>query len=64
MSDQSYADVTERLFRAFAAVHPLPVITAVVQQCRVDLDCVPCGAVPELLERLAHQRLSDLQLAP
>jgi len=64
MSDRSYADVTERLLRAFAAVHPLPVITAVVQQCRVDLDGVPSGAVPELLERLAHQRLSDLQLAP
>jgi len=63
MSDQSYADVIERLFRAFAAVHPLPVITAVVQQCRADLDSVPSGAIPELLERLAHQRLSDLQPA-
>ncbi len=64
MSDQSYADVTERLFRAFAAVHPLPVITAVVQQCRNDLDSVPSGAIPELLERLAQQRLSDLRPAP
>jgi len=48
----------------FAAVHPLPVITAVVQQCRTDLDSVPSGAIPELLERLAHQRLTDLQPAP
>jgi len=24
---------------------------------------VPSGAIPELLERLAHQRLSDLQPA-
>ncbi len=63
MSDQSYADVTERLFGAFEAVHPLPVITAVVAQCRADLDSVPSGAIPELLERLAHQRLSDLQPA-
>jgi len=66
MNDQSYADVTERLFRAFEEVHPLPVITAVVQQCRVDLDSVPSGAIPELpelLERVAHQRLSDLQPA-
>ncbi len=62
MSDQSYADVTERLFRA-EEVHPLPVITAVVQQCRADLDSVPSGANPELLERVAHQRLSDLQPA-
>ncbi len=63
MSDQSYADVTERLFRTFEEVHQLPVITAVVQQCRADLDSVPCGSIPELLERLAHQRLSDLQPA-
>ncbi len=49
MSDQSYADVTERLFRVFEEVHPLPVITAVVQQCRADLDSVPSGAIPELL---------------
>ena len=64
MSDQSYADVTERLFRAFEGVHPLPVITAVVAQCRTDLDSVATGAIPELLERLAHQRLTDLQPAP
>jgi len=63
MTDQSYADVTEGLFRAFEEVHPLPVITAVVQQCRADLDSVPSGAIPELLERLAHQRLNDLQPA-
>jgi len=48
----------------FEAVHPLPVITAVVRQCRTDLDGVPSGAIPELLERLASQRLSDLQPAP
>lgn len=64
MIDLSSADVTERLFHVFEAVHPLPVITAVVQQCRTDLDGAPSGAVPELLERLAHQRLSDLQPAP
>ena len=64
MTDQSDADITERLVRMFAAVHPLPVITAVVQQCRTDLDSVPSGAIPELLERLAHQRLTDLQPAP
>jgi len=61
--NRSCADVTERLFHMFEAVHPLPVITAVVRQCRTDLD-VPSGAIPELLERLASQRLSDLQPAP
>ncbi len=51
MTDQSYADITERLFCTFEAVHPLPVIT-------------PSGAKPELLERLARQRLTGLQPAP
>ncbi len=64
MTDLSYADITERLFRTFHAVYPLPLITAVLQQCRTDLDSVPAGAMPELLERLAQQRLRDLQPAP
>ncbi len=62
--DVSFADVTERLFRRFDAVYPLPVITAVVRQCRTDLDGAPPGAMPELLERLAQQRLSDLHPTP
>jgi len=61
MNDDSYCDVTERLFGEFARVHPLPVIAAVVRQCRNDLDGSPPGALPEVLERLARQRLSDLQ---
>ncbi len=61
--DRSYADVAERLFRTFHAVYPLPVIIAVLQRCRTELDSVPAGAMPELLERLARQRLSDLQPA-
>jgi len=38
-------------------------VAAVVAQCRADLGSVPSGAIPELLERLAHHRLSDLQPA-
>jgi len=65
MTDQSYADITERLFCTFEAVHPLPVITAVMQQCRADVgSSTPSGAKPELLERLARQRLTGLQPAP
>jgi len=41
-------------------VHPLPVIAAVVRQCRDDLAGSPPGALPELVQRLARQRLSDL----
>ena len=61
MDDVSYCDVTERMFREFERVHPLPVIAGVVRQCREDLVGSPRGALPELLERLARQRLSDLQ---
>jgi len=61
MNNVSYCDVTERLFGEFERVQPLPVIAAVVRQCRHDLEGSPPGALPELLERLARQRLSDLQ---
>ncbi len=59
--DMTYADVTERLFRRFATMHSLPVITAVLRQCRSERDCAPPGSLPELLERSATQRLIDLQ---
>jgi hypothetical protein len=60
MNDVSYCDVTERMFTEFERVHPLPVIAAVVRQCRDDLAGSPPGALPELVQRLARQRLSDL----
>ncbi len=58
--DRSYADVAARVFRTFHAMYPLPVIIAVLQRCRTDLDSVPAGAMPELWQRLARQRLSAL----
>ncbi len=60
MNDVSYCDVTERMFTEFERVHPLPVIAAIVRQCRDDLAGSPPGALPELVQRLARQRLSDL----
>ncbi len=60
MNDISYCDVTERMFKEFERVHSLPVIAAVVRQCREDLEGSPRGALPELCERLARQRLTDL----
>lgn len=57
---ESFCDVTERLFGEFERVHRLPVIALVVGQCRVDLEGAPSGALPELVERLARQRLTDL----
>jgi len=35
------------------------VVSRTVDQCRRDLDGTPPGALPELLERLARQRLQD-----
>jgi hypothetical protein len=49
-----------RLAREFAGRVPHPVVARVVRECRADLSGVPAGAVPELLERLARQRLLDV----
>lgn len=57
MSDTE-VDVVERLFAEFEHVHALPTITAVVHQAYKDLHDAPAGALPELVERLARQRLS------
>jgi hypothetical protein len=48
-----------RLAREFAGRLSHRVVARVVRECRADLSGVPAGAVPELLERLARQRLLD-----
>ena len=53
-------DVTERLMAEFEDRLALNAITAVVSSCRRDLQGTPTGPLPELLERLARQRLLDL----
>ncbi len=59
LTEFSYADVVERLFREFNGQHPLPVIVEVVRACLTDLQGqVPPGALAELLERSARQRLT------
>lgn len=62
MSD-SAVDVTERLFAEFEQVHTLPVITTVVLRCYRELADAPAGALPELVERLARQRLTTTSTA-
>jgi hypothetical protein len=59
MSDQWYADLVERLFGEFDDRYELPQIVEVVRQCREELCCAPVTALPELIERLARQRLVD-----
>ncbi len=55
----SLADTTERLFAQFDGHIPLPQIIDAVRQARADLDGHPPAALPELVERLAHQRLLE-----
>jgi hypothetical protein len=59
MSD-SLVDVIERLFREFEGRCSLTEIVAVVQECRTQLCCSPPSALPELVDRLARQRLRSL----
>ncbi|GAA4682162.1 hypothetical protein GCM10023215_15100 [Pseudonocardia yuanmonensis] len=49
-----------RLAREFAGKMSPRAVARVVRACRADLSGVPAGAVPELLERLARQRLLDV----
>ena len=56
----SLADITERLFREFDGQLNLTTIVRVVRRCRRELDTTHGGMLPEMLERLARQRLAGL----
>jgi hypothetical protein len=56
--ERSMADVVERLFREFEDGYALTVIVEVVRECCSQLCCSSPEAMPELVERLARQRLS------
>lgn len=53
-------DVIERLLNDFGSQLARSVVAAVVQRCRTELDIVARPALPELVERLARQRLDDM----
>lgn len=55
--NESFADMVERLFREFEDRHTLSHILEVVRKAREDLSDSPPAARPELVERLARQRL-------
>ena len=57
MPPPSYADAVERLFAEFAHRYSLTDIADTVTECRVQLSGAPAPALPELIERLARQRL-------
>lgn len=52
------AHAVARLSAEFPARH-VSAVSATVTQCRRDLAGAPPGALPELLERLARQRLRE-----
>lgn len=56
ITDESVASAIARLTAEFAGRSPAP-IEPVVTACRRDLAGAPPGALPELVERLARQRL-------
>ena len=59
----SLADVVERMYAEFGsrlpmpARWPMPLVVTTVRRCRRELDIIDGPALPELLERLARQRL-------
>jgi hypothetical protein len=59
----SVADVTERLMLEFGAVLPLADVSHAVLQSFKDLAAAPLDALPELVERLARQRLHEAAVA-
>jgi hypothetical protein len=58
--DRSFADMIERLFRRFDDRLPLISIVRVARESRDQLRGSPAGAMPELTERLAIERLNTL----
>ena len=64
MTPVSIAHVAERLFVEFETQLPLDTIVATVRQSGHDIDGVPEPALPELVERLARQRLIELARQP
>lgn len=55
--DVSLADVTERLMAEFCTRVEVSAVSRIVLDCRRELAGVHTSAVPELVERLARQRL-------
>ncbi len=60
VEDSWFVDCVERLFADFEQTHALTVILTVAHQCRAELEGSgpPTAALPELVERLARQRLA------
>lgn len=58
-ADPSVRAAVDRLTAEFAGRFPERLVDTVVRGSRRDLDSVPADALPEMVERLARQRLLD-----
>ena len=63
LTSHALATVTRRLYADFQPDTTMAEVLTTVQQCRHDLDVVTDPALPELVERLARQRLSNRHAA-
>jgi hypothetical protein len=63
MSDP-LVDVAVRVYADFAEHATLAEVPAVIARSRTDLDTPSAAALPELVERLARQRLADHAASP
>jgi hypothetical protein len=52
-------EVAVRVYADFAQHATLAEVLAVIERCRTDLDMPSAAALPEMVERLARQRLAD-----
>jgi hypothetical protein len=52
-------EVAVRVYADFAEHATLAEVLAVIGRCRNDMDTPSAEALPELVERLARQRLTD-----
>ncbi len=59
MTADPFVDVAVRVHADFSDRVALAEVLAVIAQCRSDLDTPGVAALPELVERLARQRLHD-----
>ena len=60
-TDPAVVGAVARLAEEFAGRVDRDLVERVVVQCRRELDAAPEPALPELVERLARQRLLDLE---
>lgn len=62
--DDPLVQVATRVYAEFADRATVAEVLAVVAGCRDDLDTPNAAALPELVERLARQRLTDRLASP